>query len=223
MNSQPSKVTNIKNFLSEEDYSKIYETVNRCIKENVENGRFEYDEPFKIINKNGFFVLLQKNFDPALLDSMQNTLSEKLGVSLIEFGFLFARYTTKTGINPKLLPHVDRVVDRPAVSGTIELDSTLDWDIYLNETKHNLDKNEILIFSGSNDIHWRPDIDFSENDYFDIMIVHSYVDTELVPVFDDEHFEKMHLKAIRYFDKYNHLLRRGLEDAKRENEPEHDH
>jgi hypothetical protein len=50
------------------------------------------------------------------------------------------------------------------------MDATLAWSIYANGVKADLPPNSGIIFSGSHQYHWRPQIEFTDEDYYDIMV-----------------------------------------------------
>ena len=203
------EVSVVSKFLSTEEYSSIYKTINEQIANNVANGKGKYEEGFEVVNNNGFLVYFDK-FEQFVLDGIKDKLSAAIGVPVNKPGVLFARYTKDSGSRPRLRPHADRAVKKPSVTATLELDTTLDWDIYVNDDKYNLDNNEILIFSGSRDIHWRPDVEFSDTDYFDVIILQTSMDNDDDTVLDEEYFKEMDVKSGQYIHKYRHLLERSL-------------
>jgi hypothetical protein len=102
----------------------------------------------------------------------------------------------------------------PSVTTTIELDTTLDWEIYVEDQKFNLNKNEMLVFSGSHHTHWRPYIEFGDDDYFDIIILQSSLDKENDVQLDEEFFEMRDRKSGEFIHKYMPLLEKVLGDRK---------
>jgi hypothetical protein len=209
----PMKLQTIvaQDFFSEEHYQSIYKTINRQIEKNLAAGKKKYEEGFEIVNNNGFIVFFD-NFEQDVLKAIKDRLGEIIGVPVHKPGVLFARYTKDSGFRPRLRPHADRAVKKPSVTATIELDTTLDWDIYVNDDGFNLKKNEILIFSGSRDIHWRPDAEFSDDDYFDVIILQTSMDIQDDTVLDDEYFNQMDRLSGQYMQKYAHLLEKSKDD-----------
>jgi hypothetical protein len=84
------------------------------------------------------------------------------------------------------------------------MDSTLDWELCAYDTCETLSKNEALVFSGSHQIHWRPPINFSENDYFDLIGKYelSEMKTDLMNRFPDQ-------KSYTLFQSPNFKVRIG--------------
>jgi hypothetical protein len=62
------------------------------------------------------------------------------------------------------------MLEYPSITLSIQLDSTLDWELCAYDTCDTLQSNQALVFSGSDQIHWRPRVDFKDDDYFDIMV-----------------------------------------------------
>jgi hypothetical protein len=198
-------------FFSEEHYKSIYNTINLQIEKNLAAGKGKYEDGFEIVNNNGFVVFFD-NFSQDVLKAIKDRLGEIIGVPVLRPGVLFARYTRDSGYRPRLRPHADRAVKKPSVTATIELDTTLDWDIYVNDDGFNLKKNEILVFSGSRDVHWRPDIDFTDEDYFDVIILQTSMDIQDNTVLDDAYFNEMDKVSGQFIEKYRHLLEKSLND-----------
>jgi hypothetical protein len=200
-----------KNFLSEEEYASVYETINKYIEKNKSEGKDAYDEPFNKLGNNGFIVYFDM-FEKPVLDRFKSGLEELIGHEIHKPGILFCRYTKDSGFSPRLLPHCDRAMKFPAVTTTIELNTTLDWDIYVEHEKFNLDKNDILVFSGSHNMHWRPHTEFNDSDYFDIIICQStLVDPESEEL-TEEHFAAMDMRSQEFIKQYFDLLEPSLGD-----------
>jgi hypothetical protein len=201
----------VSDFLTEEQLASIYKTINAQISKNLEDGKAKYEEGFEVVNNNGFVVYFD-NFEHSVLAAIKENLEKAINAPVHKPGVLFARYTRESGFRPRLRPHADRAIDRPSVTATLELDTTLDWDIYVNDDRYNLLNNEILIFSGSRDIHWRPDIEFNDSDYFDVIILQTSMDIEDDTILDEEYFREMDKKSGQYIGKYRHMLERSLDD-----------
>ena len=199
----------VKDFLTADEYASIYKTINDAIEKNVAEGNDPYDEPFSKLVTNGFIVYFE-NFEKNVLDKFKSGLEEAIGHPIKKPGVLFCRYSKKSGDFPRLLPHSDRIMKNPSVTTTIELDTTIDWDIYIEDQQFNLEKNEMLVFSGSHNTHWRPFIEFGDEDYFDIIILQSSLEIEDDVVLDDEFFDKRDHVSGQYIQKYMPLLEKAL-------------
>lgn len=199
----------VKDFLTADEYASIYKTINDAIDKNVAAGNDPYDAPFSKLVTNGFIVYFE-NFEKNVLDKFKSGLEEAIGHPIKKPGVLFCRYSKKSGDFPRLLPHSDRIMKNPSVTTTIELDTTIDWDIYVEDQQFNLEKNEMLVFSGSHNTHWRPYIEFGDEDYFDIIILQSSLDIEDDIVLDDEFFDKRDHVSGQFIQKYMPLLQKAL-------------
>jgi hypothetical protein len=89
------------------------------------------------------------------------------------------------------MPHYDRALTDATFSLAIVLDNTIDWDIYVEGEQFMPRKNDAVLFSGSHHIHYRPDIEFKDEDYYDIMVCQFYEDTDQDITLDEEHIEYM--------------------------------
>jgi hypothetical protein len=59
------------------------------------------------------------------------------------------------------------------VTNTIQLNKTVDWDFYVEDTLYQTNVNDAVWFSGSHHVHFRPDSNFTDEDYYDIFLVSS--------------------------------------------------
>jgi len=180
----------IKNVLSEEEYSYVYDCVNKGfpeeIKPDLPSDNREYPEYLNVPDL-GYLAYI-KGFSEDFKKSIKNTLENSLGIPLSLPDIHFARYTSKTGHKPTLKPHYDIGVRHPSVTISIQMDTTLDWDLHAYDGSATLSKNEAMVFSGSHQVHWRPPKDFSEDDYFDIMVCQLAVSDEIL---SEDHAEYM--------------------------------
>lgn len=201
----------LKNFLSEENIASIYKTVNAAMdKSREENDGDPYLGEMNKLGNNGFVVFFD-NFEPEVRNAVKKGFEDAIGHEIEDPGILFCRYTVDSGAHPRLLPHADRAMPYPAVTCTVELETSLDWDIYVEDYKFNLERNDILIFSGSHTGHWRPDIEFGPNDYFDILLCQSVLKKDGQEKLTEGFFEYMDKHSGELIDKYRHLLTKSLE------------
>lgn len=205
----------VSDFLTEDEYASIYKTINDAIEQNIIDGKDPYDSPFNKLQTNGFIVYFE-NFEQKVLDKFKSGLEEAIGHPVKKPGVLFCRYSKKSGNFPRLLPHSDRIMKNPSITTTIELDTTLDWEIYIEDEKFNLKKNEMLLFSGSHQTHWRPHTEFSDDDYFDIIILQSSLELENDVVLDDAFFDMRDQESGKFIQKYMPLLEKALGHRERQ-------
>jgi hypothetical protein len=196
----------IKDVLSQEDYDYVYECVNEGFPTEItpdlppDNREFrEYLD----VPELGYLAYI-KGFKQGFCETVKEISEKATGLSLRLPQIHFARYTTKTGNKPLLRPHNDSELKNPSITLSIQLDSTLDWELCAYDTCDTLESNQALIFSGSHQIHWRPVVEFSDEDYFDILVCQLSVIGESSLSEDHsammEEIKKIELK--KFFEKY---------------------
>ena len=177
-NFKPKLITNL---FTEEEYANLYNQVA------VFNKRPEY---VRVIDELGY-----TSTSLFLNETIKNVLWKKIGTDLgiktKEVLTHYARYSLQSGHKPLLMPHYDRGLTDARFSLAIVLDSTFDWDIYVEGEQFMPRKNDAVLFSGSHHIHYRPDIEFKDEDYYDIMVCQFYEDTDQDITLDEEHIEYM--------------------------------
>jgi hypothetical protein len=201
-------------FLPPEIYSKVYEIVDSLVEKNTHETGDPYSEPFVKAGSNGFVILFEP-FEDDVYDWLQQEFTDLVGQPVRRPNILFARYTKKSGFTPRLLPHTDRVMKYPSVTMTVELDATLPWDIYVEEEKFQMGRNQAVFFSGSHQMHYRPYPTFGKDDYYDILLVHSTLDLPDQEELTDEHFDKMDMLSGEYIQRKYELFEGGLDERPR--------
>lgn len=195
----------LKDFLSDELRAAVYKTINDKIKYNIKTFGDPWAEDFMKLTSNGFIAYFDK-FDQSTIKGIQSAIEMAIDHPIKKPGVIFARYTNESGRNPRLRPHIDRAMKNPAITCTVELDVTLDWDIYVEDEKFNLEGSDGLFFSGSYQPHWRPDQKFEDADYFDILLCQSTLDLEDDVELTDEFFDGQDKVSMSYAEKYRHML-----------------
>ena len=201
-------------FLPPEIYSKTYEIVDSLVEKNTKESGDPYSEPFVKAGSNGFVILFEP-FEDDVYDWMQKEFTELVGQPVRRPNILFARYTKSSGFSPRLLPHTDRVMKYPSVTMTVELDATLPWDLYVEEEKFEMARNQAVFFSGSHQMHYRPYPNFRKQDYYDILLVHSTLDLPDQEELTEEHFDKMDKLSGEYIQRKYELFEGGLDERPR--------
>lgn len=199
-------------FLDPEIYGAVYDAVDGQINQNLEKGDDPYAEPFVRAGSNGFIILFEC-VKPEVYDYLQKKISEAIGMPVRKPGLLFARYSHESGYAPRLLPHADRAMKNPAVTMTVELDSTLDWDIYVEDTRYKLERNDAIFFSGSHQTHFRPHQEFSKDDYYDILLIQTTLDLpDQKELTEENHFREMDGRSGQYIQKYHDIMAGAFDD-----------
>jgi hypothetical protein len=73
---------------------------------------------------------------------------------------------------PNLDFHIDSVFTKPMLTFDIQMRSTLDWPIIVNEKEYSLKDNQALTFSGTHQVHSRKPVAFKEDDVCDMIFCH---------------------------------------------------
>lgn len=188
--------THIKNFLTDDEVTFFKKTINDYFKKENKYELFN-------IHQNGMHQL-----EPGPCE-MSNIMSKKISSffnrQVDNPGFFFARYTNEEGNNPVLHPHMDNYNPGANHSLTLTyiLDYSIDWDIYIRDIKYKIDKNDMLIFSGSTHAHWRPQIIFGDKDFYDIIVMQfSFEDSEFDPI-PENYLDLMSIERNKYWEVWN--------------------
>lgn len=99
-----------------------------------------------------------------------------------------ARYANGYLSIPKLYPHVD-FFEEPRFTFDIQLKSTRNWPIVVEGQEFVLRDNDAVIFSGTNQLHWRPKMIFNHDDIIDMLFCHFSEDSE-APELNSQEFKK---------------------------------
>jgi hypothetical protein len=92
--------------------------------------------------------------EPHIKEKLTRLMSEAIGEPMILEQTAVARYSTKFNFLVKLFPHYDmKPVDMFIMD--LQLKSNQDWGLVVEGEQFNLKDNQALIFSGTNQIHWR--------------------------------------------------------------------
>jgi hypothetical protein len=148
------------------------------------------ENDYTIIAELGYAAFSIK-LDEDIISTLKSTIENKLNIKVAKMEAHYARYSLNTGYKPMLMPHYDRALTDATFSLAIVLDNTIDWDIYVEGEQFMPRKNDAVLFSGSHHIHYRPDIEFKDEDYYDIMVCQFYEDTDQDITLDEEHIEYM--------------------------------
>lgn len=180
----------ISDVLSEDQYRYVYECVNSALPD----GEFDIIPPdnrenplYMSVDSLGYIAYIGK-FNQEFVNHIKTLVEEKVQMPLQGGGIHFARYTNKSGSKPQLPVHFDMSLDSPHLTLSVQLDTTMDWELCAYQHSATLAKNEALVFSGSHQLHWRPEQEFSDEDYFDILVCQFKVNDDKLP---EDHFKNM--------------------------------
>lgn len=157
----------IDNIFTQEQIDRIYSYVENCDKDKIKN-----ENPW---GQTVFYIKeFNSRFDGAedIFDTIENIIEREYGKKLNILGIQFARYDNSTHIPPNLGNHVDSVFKKPMLTFDIQLNSTIDWPIIVNDKKFTLKNNQALTFSGTHQVHSRENVVFSDSDRCDMIFCH---------------------------------------------------
>ena len=127
--------------------------------------------------------------------SISNDIGETYGIHM-------PRYSLKSGSKPQLRPHYDVGLEYASFTLSIQLDKTKDWPVCVGDECFTLQKNQGVLFSGSHQIHWRPDMEFGEEDFYDIIVCQAVENKRNPLILDNTHREYMQEQADNFVRKY---------------------
>lgn len=206
-------------FFSVSELESIYSTIQYTMDLGRKDGEDRWLH-FKKNTNNGFNVIFfserRQGPLPGLSEEVENKLraklEEKAGGPVGHIGVLFARYTLESGALPTLMPHQDRSETHTAYMCTVELDSNINWNFYVGDEEFEMKRNQAVWFSGTNQPHWRPDYDFTDVDYYDILLFQTHAEDDENPLSED-HYDEGDEISNEYALKYAHLLKNSIAKA----------
>ena len=180
-----------------EEYASVYQTINTVLNDELSKDKFN-------VSDTGY-IAITRRLDRIVLERILYTAQKYTNLKLKNSMTHIARYTHMSQATPTLRPHYDIMLEQPSITISIQLDGTMDWDLFVENQKFSLFKNSAAIFSGSHQIHWRPPINFKENDYFDVMVCQLYSDEGISMILTDEHKELMKNKSNHWNVEYDKI------------------
>jgi hypothetical protein len=158
----------------------------------------------------------QKAWFVNLPDSIKNKVSDLANkiygdkVKLEEI--CFARYSKEYGDFPTLTPHYDNTFKESRVTIDVQLKSNMDWPIVIQDKSFNLQDNEAITFSGTNQIHWREYKEFKDSDFIEMLFCHfSLEDKKPITLEDKQEIEK---NMVFYSNRFSMNLIQIINDLK---------
>lgn len=188
----------IDNFFTDEEIESIYKD------------RFEvapvtkdgYGNDYVFTDPSCGYITSPYPYEPHIRRTMLSEIAKRVPIYVREDGHHTPRYTLDSGSEPSLRPHYDVGMDTASFTLSIQLKATKPWDLFVEGQSYSLNFNQALLFSGSHQIHWRPDLKFDKSDYYDIIVCQVVEDTESPLVLDDAHRATMQTKANFYMNKF---------------------
>jgi hypothetical protein len=189
--------TKIDKVFSDEEIEAIYKVrFDDAINKKMSNG-----QPYVFSDSSCGYITSVYPLPEFARKKLLDLVNSYVTIKIKEEGIHFPRYTLESGSTPQLKPHYDVGLNHHAFTLSVQLKNTKNWPVYVNDNRYDLGFNQAVIFSGTNQIHWRPDIDFTENDYYDILVCQYTAEKDPLPL-SDKHRAKMKEKADQYVQKY---------------------
>lgn len=171
----------LKNVLTQDQINKIIKDINNTPEEKVRvqkwGGQGCYDT-----------VRLDKEITSKINWLIDNSIGEQFKLE----HYSVIRYAKKYGYQVKLFPHHDTRYAEMFVLD-LQLRSNEEWGIIVEGEKYNLNDNEALIFSGTQQMHWREKKDLQDSTEIDMIFFwFSHKTPRIKP---EGHEELMHQRA----------------------------
>jgi hypothetical protein len=207
----------IDKFFTKEQIDLVYKVIDA----KMEKGRIEKNDPYGEMFRfsNNGFITNYRDWPKELQDIIKNK-AEELGQGSVPYEntiLIFARYTHDSGGAPNLPPHADVVVNKTMYTCTVRLNSSKQWDFYVKDQKFVMGEHGSAVwFTGNQDIHWRPDLEFAKDEYYDILLCQAWSneDNEIYP---DGYKETLDEQEKVYSEKYKDMLKIGQSREKGSN------
>lgn len=155
---------------TDDEIKEIYRRIDGQIESNIASGQDRYRGFFKVKN-NGFLVYTDETFRDIVSDRLKERLSDITGIEVKTIGMHFSRYEAYDGLQPNLMPHLDRHSKNANLTMTVQLQSTLDWSLYVDTEEVKMFNNRGVLFCSNYQLHWRPDKKFGPKDKYDTVLI----------------------------------------------------
>jgi hypothetical protein len=171
------------NVLEQEEISEIYKSLEKSYKKYIMDLHVQQISDFR----------MPVNTEKKIISYVESIT----GLSGFEMEYQFSRYELldfngKTEI-PNLRPHFDRFSE-PRFTFDYQVNSNISWPLYVEGKEFVLKNNQALTFSGTHQIHWRPNREFVPGEFIEMVFCHLYLkDTE--ESLGPDHFNMMDEKA----------------------------
>jgi len=152
----------LKNFLSKEDVE--------LLKASIRNEREENDPRRVRIEQKQSRIVSDFQVPPTVSSAFLNGAREYGSPTLKEAHHTFFEYSGIYDGETHCAPHTDRSASY--FSMNYQLDANVSWELYVNGKEYLLENNDLLIFSGTHQIHWRPRRDLTKNQHCGMVIFH---------------------------------------------------
>ena len=105
---------------------------------------------------------------PEVREDIKDIIESYFDDSFYLYHITFSEYSLKHGI-PNLPPHQDPKDHITALTFDYQIESNINWPICADGICHDLQDNQAMVFDPKNMIHFRPELEFKEDDYVRIL------------------------------------------------------
>ena len=130
--------------------------------------------------------------DADILEKFTKIMREETGEDFLLADMCFARYELVYGphgekYNPQLNLHNDSTFKDPRIVLDYQVSSNIDWELIIQKkgedkpTEYLLKDNDLLIFSGTDQLHGRVPREFKPGEYVDLLFMHFSKTGEGIP------------------------------------------
>jgi hypothetical protein len=140
-----------------------------AIYEHVEQAPEEKKHFVSVFSHTAYMTWMPDDIVNTIVAKAQETTDKKLALRELSF----ARYKKVSDDIPVCLtPHRDETFREPRITMDIQLKSNIDWPIVVEGRSYQLKDNQALTFAGTHQVHWRPKIQFGDEDFLDMIFCH---------------------------------------------------
>jgi hypothetical protein len=170
----------VKEVFTKEEMELIYDYMNSAKEEN-----FNFHPS---LGHKAFWIGMPQSIQDKVLSVAQQYSDVPLKLTEVSA----ARYANGYVCPPNLYPHID-FFETPRFTFDVQLKSTRNWTIVVEHEPFILRDNEAVLFSGTNQVHWREKTTFRDDDIIDMLFCHFSEDSEN-PETNSEEFKTEILK-----------------------------
>lgn len=113
-----------------------------------------------------------------------------------------ARYDNSMECVPYLDPHIDNFLDH-RITLDIQLKSNISWPVVVDGVEFPLIDNSGLVFSGTKNVHWRPDRVFEDGEFVDLLFCHFRNNEKKYEISTEQNRDRL-LKLLKDREKYGY-------------------
>lgn len=111
-------------------------------------------------------------FNEDLRLHLEKIVQDRFGSDWYLNEFQFARYSNEYGYLPKLYPHFDDMFASHKLTLDVQIKANTEWPLVVEGKSFTLNDNQGLIFSGTDQIHWREEKTLKDGEYLDMFFCH---------------------------------------------------